>query len=75
MRVSFCLLLLLAVPVSAQDLQTESLPDEAFLEFLGSFEQPEKDLLDLALDAVEDEAKQTQAKQLSPEENDSHDTN
>lgn len=76
MRVNFCLLLLLlATPVSAQDRQTENLPDEALLEFLGSFDQPEKDLLDLAFDAVEDEAKQTQAKQVSPEENDSHDTN
>ncbi len=76
MRVSPWLLLLLAAPVSAQVRQTSPLPDEAFLEFLGSFEQPEKDLLDLAFDAVEDEAKQPQAKRVSPQkENKSHDTN
>lgn len=78
MRVSPCwLLLLLTAPVAAQDRPTAPLPNEAFLEFLGSFEQPKKDLLDLAFDTVEDEAKQTQAKQVSTdeEENKSHDTN
>ncbi len=78
MRVSPCwLLLLLAAPAAAQDRQTPPLPDDTFLEFLGSFEQPKKDLLDLAFDTVEDEAKQTQAKRVRPdeEENKSHGTN
>jgi len=75
MQASHWLLLLLVAPVSAQDLQTDPLPDEAFLEFLGSFEQAEEDLIDLAFDATEDETEQTQAKPVSPEENDNHDTN
>ncbi len=75
MRASPWLLLLLAAPVSAQDLQTDPLPDEAFLEFLGSFGQAEEELIDLAFDAAEDETEQTQAKQVNPEENDTHETN
>jgi len=73
------LLLLLSLPVSttviAQDQQVDSLPDAAFLEFLGSYDQPEEELFALALDAIEDETEQPQAVHHVPAKDHSHEKN
>lgn len=78
-RVSPWLVLLLCIPVrtalSAQNQPSNRLPDAAFLEFLGSFNQPESELLKLALDAVEDETGSTRAKPVAPAKDKTHDKN
>ncbi len=79
LRVSPWLLLLLCIPVrtafSAQNQPSNQLPDAAFLEFLGSFDQPESDLLKLTFDAVEDETGSTRAKPVAPAKDKTHDKN
>lgn len=79
LRVGPWLLLLLCIPVraavSAQDQQSDRLPDAAFLEFLGSFDQPAGDLLKLAFDAVEDETGSTRAKPVTPAKDKTHEKN
>ncbi len=70
MRVSYAavLWLLLAVQVHAQE--EESLPDEAFLEFLGQFDPDEDALLDIAFDvSEEDETKNGPGHPAKEEEN------
>lgn len=79
LRASPWLLLLLCIPVTApvnaQAQQADLLPDAAFLEFLGSFNQQEEEVLELALDAIEDETEQTRAKHVVPAKDKTHETN
>ena len=60
------LLLLLIVPLSVLAQEQDLLPDEAFLEFLGSFEPADEDLLDIALEAVEQEQEEDMAGDTGP---------
>lgn len=77
LRLSPWLLLLLCIPVtasiSAQAQQTDLLPDAALLEFLGSVDQQEEDVLELALDAIEDETEQPRAKHEVSAKDKTHD--
>ena len=80
-RLPACLLLVILLPaLSAARAQTgEAPPDAELLEFLGLFAQSnartDEDMLDLALDAVEDENKPAAAAPTPAEENTAHEKN
>lgn len=68
------LLLLLALPLAVPAQEQDLLPDEAFLEFLGSFEPADEDLLDIALEAVEQEQEENEAGTTGAAEVSKHDS-
>ncbi|HID48748.1 MAG TPA: hypothetical protein EYP40_03885 [Chromatiales bacterium] len=67
------LLLLLMLPLVVPAQEPDRLPDEAFLEFLGSFEPADEDLLDIAIEAVEQEQEENEAGTTGPAEVTRHD--
>lgn len=68
MRVKALTFLVLIMPALTMAQDETILPDEAFLEFLGSFELPEDDLLDIAIEAVEQEQEEGLAGKYRPAE-------
>ena len=79
-RLPACLLLAILLPALSARAQTgDAPPDAELLEFLGLFAQSDartdEDMLDLALDAVEDENKPAAAAPTPAEENTAHEKN
>lgn len=67
------ILLLMVLPVLVTAQEVNQLPDEALLEFLGSFKQTDDDLLDIAIDTVEQEQDKDTAQSIKPAEVSKHD--